>query len=107
MRMIVRLGLLMVANGALGPRLVAQETDSVEIRRDIREVEGAMGRIADRGAALFWLAACHANLGERDTALALLQAAGPLGQGFDPSRAPSLSKLAGAPGFAALVTEAR
>jgi hypothetical protein len=104
---IVKLGLLLAASETVGARLAAGQADSLEIRRDIREIEGAIGRIADRGAALFWLAGRHAELGERDTAVALLRAAGALGQGIDPSRAPSLSSLTRAPGFAALVTQAR
>jgi hypothetical protein len=75
-----------------------------EMRRtEVQQVEAALPRIADRGAALFFLARRYAQLGELEKSLALLKECIALDEGFDPSEAPQFQPLHANPDFRALV----
>ena len=62
------------------------------LRADIRSVEDSSAEIHDRGAATFFLARVHAELGEPRQALSLLRHC-PLAEGFDPNGVGSFKAL--------------
>jgi hypothetical protein len=74
---------------------------------DMRLIEGAMPRIADRGAALFYLAKGYARTADLKKALALLQECVARQQGFDPSDEPEFETLRERDEFRELVSRAR
>ncbi|HET8923807.1 MAG TPA: hypothetical protein VFN26_12530 [Candidatus Acidoferrum sp.] len=73
----------------------------------IHEVEGAMPQIADRGAALFFLARLYTRVGEVPKALAHLKECVALDQGFDPGAHRRLEPLKANPEFQELVEQVR
>src|SRR4030095_2186926 len=70
---------------------------------EIQAVEKSLPKIADHGAALFFLAKRYAQIGDLDKGLALLKECIALDQGFDPSEAPQFEALRSDPEFQALV----
>ncbi len=66
---------------------------------EIQAVEKSLPKIADHGAALFFLAKRYAQIGDLDKGLALLKECIALDQGFDPSEGPSLKLCAPTPSF--------
>ena len=69
---------------------------------DIRSVERSLDEVADRGAAIFFLAQLRAETGEPQKALALLKKC-PLDEGFDPDGVESFKTLQSNAAFRALV----
>ena len=76
-------------------------------RGEIQKVEASLAKIADRGAALFFLARRYAQLGDLDKALSLLKECIALDQGFDPSELPQFEALRANSEFQAMVEEVR
>src|SRR5215471_17334869 len=80
----------------------------VSMRRgEIQTVEASLAKIADRGAALFFLARRYAQLGDLDKALSLLKECIALDQGFDPGELPQFEVLRANSEFQAMVEEVR
>lgn len=71
-------------------------------RADIRNVESSLPKIADRGAANYFLAWLYAHLNEFQKSLELLKQC-PLDEGFDPSGVDDFQPLESNAGFQALV----
>ena len=63
----------------------AEPDDAAEVRAQITAVEKLLPTFADRGAALYFLAAAKQHLGESREALELLKQCLALDEGFDPS----------------------
>jgi hypothetical protein len=86
---------------------VAQEpANELEIRSQMATAEKLSGKIPDRGAVLFFLAAGHAQLGEFHASLAKLQECVALKEGFDPQGEPSFAVLKDSKEFPQLVEQA-
>jgi hypothetical protein len=81
--------------------------DTAMRRVEIQKVEESLPKIADRGAALFFLSRRYAQIGELDKALSLLKECINLDQGFDPSELPQFQPLRSNPDFQAIVEEVR
>jgi hypothetical protein len=76
-------------------------------REEIQKVEESVSKIADRGAASFFLARRYAQIGDLDKALSLLKECVAGDQGFDPSEMPQFESLRSNPDFQALVAKVR
>ncbi len=77
-----------------GQSVVAQEpANEAEIRSQMATADKLAGKMPDRGAVLFFLAAGHAQLGEFHDSLAKLQECLALKEGFDPQGEPSFAVL--------------
>jgi sugar lactone lactonase YvrE len=63
----------------------AEPTDAPEIRAQMAVAQDLLGKTADRGAILYFLATAHATLGETLPAIEQLQKCVALKEGFDPS----------------------
>jgi SMP-30/Gluconolactonase/LRE-like region len=84
----------------------AEPADAAEVREQIASVEKLLGKLPDRGAALYFLAASKQHLRETREALALLKECIKLQEGFDPSGGPDFRGLKGDKEFDALVERA-
>jgi hypothetical protein len=83
-------------------------SSEIETRRaEIQKVEESLGKIADRGAALFFLARRYAQIGDLDKALSLLKECIRLDQGFDPGDLPQFEALHSNPEFQAMIEQVR
>jgi SMP-30/Gluconolactonase/LRE-like region len=82
-----------------------QETETR--REEIQKVEASLGKITDRGAALFFLARRYAQIGDLDRALSLVKECVAGDQGFDPSEMPQFEALRSNHEFQALVEKVR
>ena len=80
----------------------ALPVSAARFRADIRSVENSLPQIADRGAAMFFLAWLHAHLNEWRQAMSLLKQC-PLDEGFDPSGVAAFHGLEQNPEFRELV----
>jgi sugar lactone lactonase YvrE len=89
------------------PAQAAADDDPLNLRPQIPVVEKLLPALADRGAALFFLARVKASFGDPAGALALLRECVDLGQGFDPAGSPALETLRGDPRYDALAARAR
>ena len=86
----------------------ASPSSETEARREeIQKVEEALPKIADHGAALFFLARRYAQIGDLDKALLLLRECIALDEGFDPSETIQLEALHSNPEFKTLVEGVR
>lgn len=74
---------------------------------EIQKVEGSISKIADQGAASFFLARRYAQIGDLDKALSLLKECVAGDQGFDPSEMPQFEALRSNPDFQTLVEKLR
>jgi hypothetical protein len=83
------------------PNPVSPETATR--RTEIQKVEQSLAKIADRGAAVFFLARRYAQVGDLDKALSLLKECIALDQGFDPGDLPQFEALHSNPEFQAMV----
>ena len=81
----------------------AEPEDAREVREQIARVEHLLPEIADRGAALFFLATAKQHLGETAEAMKLLRQCLAMGEGFDPIGSPSFAKFQGSKSFDELV----
>jgi hypothetical protein len=82
-------------------------TETATRRVEIQKVEGSLSKIADRGAALFFLSRRYAQIADLDKALSLLKECVGLDQGFDPSELPQFQVLRSNPDFQGIVEEVR
>lgn len=100
------------------PTLIAQQNsatpapeisreDTARYQADICRIEEALPKVADRGAALFILAARRARLGQAPEALAALKECVSLDEGFDPTESKAFTSLRSNREFQALTQEAR
>ena len=109
----IRLGMLLCCVAFIPPCFCQQPVpdkpqDSPESqmrRAEVRQVESMLPKLADRGAALFFLSRRYAQLGEPDKALALLKECIALDEGFDPTNVPQFAALGANPEFRALATQ--
>jgi hypothetical protein len=85
----------------------AVSTETATRHAEIQTVEGSLAKIADRGAALFFLARRYAQIGDLDKALSLLKECVSGDQGFDPSEMPQFEALRSNPEFQTLVEKIR
>ncbi|HZR04463.1 MAG TPA: hypothetical protein VFA61_01390 [Candidatus Udaeobacter sp.] len=76
-------------------------------RAEIQKVEESLPKIADRGAALFFLARRYAQLGDSDRALSLLKECISRDEGFDPAELPQFEPLHSNAAFHAIAEEVR
>jgi len=83
--------------------VLAEPDDAAEVREQIAAVEKMLPRLADRGAALYFLSTAKQHLGETFEALKLLKECLALREGFDPAGSPSLKVLKGSKEFDDLV----
>jgi hypothetical protein len=86
------------AEPSTSPSVPSELPNSARVRDEIKIVEGLMSAsprsgVADRGAALYFLADHYLRLGERVQALALLQRCVALDEGFDPTDDPAFASL--------------
>jgi hypothetical protein len=81
--------------------------DTAIRRAEIQKVEESISKIADRGAALFFLSKRYAQIADLDKALSLLKECVSLDQGFDPSELPQFQALRLNPAFQDLVKQVR
>src|SRR5579859_922593 len=90
----------------------AEPANAARLRDEIKMMEGLLpsappSGFADRGAALYFLAARYLQLGERLKALALLQECAALDEGFDPTDDPTFAPLKDQAAFRQLVEQVR
>jgi len=71
----------------------AVSPDTARFRGEIERIEVLLPKIADRGAALYFLARRYAQVGDRKKSLSLLAQCISLGEGFDPVDAPAFRSL--------------
>ena len=83
----------------------SQET--VTRRAQIQKVEESLPKIADRAAALYFLARRYAQVGELEKSLSLLKQCIALDAGFDPSEEPQFQPLRSNAEFKVLAEQAR
>jgi len=83
----------------------AEPADAAEIRAQITLAESLLGKTADRGAILYFLAASNASLRETLPALELLKKCLALKEGFDPSGDNAFAVLKTSPDFRKLVEQ--
>lgn len=106
----IGIGLLLCCRAGALPALAQQapsaSPESQMRRAEVREVEALLPALADRGAALFFLARRYAQLGELDKSLALVKECMALDEGFDPSQTPQFEPLRSRPEFQSLVKQA-
>jgi sugar lactone lactonase YvrE len=87
-------GLLVLLLTAFSLLVPAQEpAEEPEIRAQLAAAERLLGRTADRGAVLYFLAATHAELQESSAAMENLKQCIALKEGFDPSGDPTFAGL--------------
>ena len=90
----------------------SEPPNSARLRNEIKTVDGLMSAsprsgLADRGAALYFLADRYLQLGDRLKALALLQRCVALDEGFDPTDDPTFASLRSDAAFRQLVEQVR
>jgi hypothetical protein len=85
----------------------AVSPDTARFRGEIERIEAVLPKIADRGAALYFLARRYAQVGDRKKSLSLLAQCISLGEGFDPVAAPAFRSLLSDPEFQNLVRQIR
>ena len=85
----------------------AVSPDNAMRRAEIQKVEESLPKIADRGAALFFLARRYAQLGDLDKARSLLKQCIRLDQGFDPGDLPQFEALHSNAEFQAMIEQVR
>ncbi len=81
--------------------------DTTMRHAEIQKVEESVSKIADQGAASFFLARRYAQIGDLDKALSLLKECVAEDQGFDPGEMPQFEALHSNPDFQALVEKVR
>jgi hypothetical protein len=106
-RLCVLLCCLVTVDAYINPQAAPSSAETELRRAEILKVEESLPKIADRGAALFFLARRYAQLGQLDKALSLLKDCIALDQGFDPEEKPQLQALHANPEFQALVEQVR
>jgi hypothetical protein len=84
-----------------------EPSDASQTRAQMAQIQKLLPRLADRGAAYYFLAAAHRHLGETFEALRYLKKCIDLEEGFDPSSDPQFAGLAGSHDFDALVKKAQ
>jgi sugar lactone lactonase YvrE len=89
------------------PSPTVSKEDTARYEADIRRIEEALPKVADRGAALFILAARRARLGQGTKALATLKECVSLDEGFDPTESKAFESLRSNREFQSLTEEAR
>jgi hypothetical protein len=77
------------------------------IQAEIKNVEGLLPKIVDKGAAWFLLARRYAQLGDQQKAVAMLGKCISLDEGFNPDGVEGFRALAANPGFRDLLEQAR
>jgi sugar lactone lactonase YvrE len=82
-----------------------ERDDAAEIREQIAIAQDLLGKTADRGAVLYFLAASHALLQETLPALEQLKECLALKEGFDPSGDNAFAALKTSPDFQKLVEQ--
>ena len=101
-------GLVLALSAAWGTAATAQEpANEPEIRAEMAAAERLLGKTPDRAAALYLLAALHAQLGEIHEAMSNLKECVSLKEGFDPSGAPEFAGLKGSRDYDRLVEQVR
>jgi hypothetical protein len=85
----------------------AEPDDAAQVRAQIAAVEKLLPAFADRGAALYFLAAAKQHLGESREALDLLKQCVALDEGFDPSGGPEFAGLRAEKTFSEMAERAR
>src|SRR5262249_19277609 len=76
-------------------------------RAEIQSVQDLLPKIADRGAALYFMARRYAQLGDSQQALNLLKHCIALDEGHDPGDVPAFEPLKSFPEFQQLVDDVR
>ena len=83
----------------------AEPSDTAEIRAQMKLAEDLLGKAADRGAILYFLAASHATLRETLPAIEQLQKCVALKEGFDPSGDSAFGAIKDSPDFRKIVEQ--
>ncbi|HTZ47398.1 MAG TPA: hypothetical protein VMH20_07390 [Verrucomicrobiae bacterium] len=83
----------------------AERTDARQIRSQMNAVENLLGKTADRGAVLYFLAVSHARLGDILPAIDQLQKCVALKEGFDPSKDPAFAAINASGDFRKIVDQ--
>jgi sugar lactone lactonase YvrE len=98
---------LLAQQNSATPASTISQADTARYQVDIRKIEEALPKLADRGAALFILAARRARLAHVPEALAALKECVSLDEGFDPTESKAFTSLRSNREFQALTEEAR
>jgi hypothetical protein len=98
---------LLAQQNSATPASTISQADTARYQVDIRKIEEALPKLADRGAALFILAARRARLAQVPEALAALKECLSLDEGFDPTESKAFTSLRSNREFQALTEEAR